>query len=457
MIDRIAGRLILSYIAVVAIALLVASVAVGSLVTRSVNEDTRQRLVTISTPIFTAVQTAVRNGRAPADAISSISEQARSIDARILLVMPQTRRVLVDSDGRMDGQIIPAATTGIQDVFAFREGDEEWLFTQRTMTPAAAGTLLVARRRAVFGETIRELSPSIVAAAIASLLVALVLAVLLARTITQPLRELVSGAGRFAGGDLRARVAARGPREVRELGTAFNEMADEIERARGSERAFLADISHELRTPLTSIQGFSQAIVEGEVQGEGVSWAARTIQREARRLIRMVEGLLHIARIEAGASQAARDRVRLAEVVRSAVAALEVQAHEADVEIRQQIGELPPVIGDADRLSQLFINVLDNAVKHSPKGTSIDVGAAAQNGEVVVRVSDKGGGIPAGAETRVFERFYRGEGTDREGTGLGLAIAQAIAQSHGGHIEARNVDGGAEFRVVLPVAQAATR
>jgi two-component system sensor histidine kinase KdpD len=139
--------------------------------------------------------------------------------------------------------------------------------------------------------------------------------------------------------------------------------------------------------------------------------------------------------------------------VRGAVAALEVQAREAGVEIREPAGDLPPVVGDADRLSQLFMNVLDNAVKHSPRGTSVDVGGAAQDGHVVVRVRDRGAGIPAGAETRVFERFYRGDDVEREGAGLGLAIAQAIAQAHGGHIEARNVEGGAEFRVVLPVAQ----
>jgi signal transduction histidine kinase len=145
--------------------------------------------------------------------------------------------------------------------------------------------------------------------------------------------------------------------------------------------------------------------------------------------------------------------VPLAEVVRGAVAALEVQAREAGVEIRDPVGEMPPVVGDPDRLSQLFLNVLDNAVKHSPKGTAVEVGAAAQDGHVVVRVRDRGAGIPAGAEARVFERFYRGDDVEREGAGLGLAIAQAIAQAHGGHIEAHNVEGGAEFRVVLPLAQ----
>jgi signal transduction histidine kinase len=450
-IDRIAGRLFLSYLVVLAVGLIVASAAIAGLIVRYENETTRQRLTDISQPIFTAVQNGLRQSRTPQETVQALGDEARAIDARILIVATQSRRVTTDSEGRLEGQVVLPNTTGVEGVFTFRDRDEDWLFVQRAVNPA--GTLLVARRRAAFGETVRQLVPSIAIGAGAAAAVALLLAALLARTITRPLRELVRGTGRFAGGDLRARVPVGGPGEVRELGGAFNDMADEIERARGSERAFLADLSHELRTPLTSIQGFSQAIVEGEVQGDGVSWAARTIQREARRLVRMVEGLLQVARIESGAAQGAREPVPLAEVVRGAVAALEVQAREAGVEIREPVGEMPPVVGDPDRLSQLFLNVLDNAVKHSPRGASVEVGAAAQDGHVVVRVRDRGAGIPAGAEARVFERFYRGDDVEREGAGLGLAIAQAIAQAHGGHIEAHNVEGGAEFRVVLPLAQ----
>jgi signal transduction histidine kinase len=453
-VSRVATRLFLSYLLVVVVGLVVSSVLIGSLLVRFENQATRQRLLGIEQPIFTAVQTGVRQGRSPQDVIASITDEARAVDARVLLIATQARRVLVDSESRMQGQVLAQVQSGDAEVFVFRDSDEDWLYIQRALGPV--GTLIVARPRAAFTETFRQLLPSILIGAGAAAVVALVLAALLARTITRPLADLVRVAGRFAGGDMHARVGPGGPHEVRALGGAFNEMASEVERARGTERAFLADLSHELRTPLTSIQGFSQAIVEGEVQGEGVSWAARTIQREARRLIRMVEGLLQIARIESGGTPGQRENVPLGDVVRGAVAALEVQAREAEVAIRPEVPELPPVLGDADRLSQLFINVLDNAVKHSPKGASVDVGAAAQNGEVVVRVRDRGTGIPSGAETRVFERFYRGEGVGREGTGLGLAIAQAIAESHGGHIEASNVDDGAEFRVVLPVAKAAS-
>ncbi len=449
MIDRVAGRLFLSYLAVVAVSLLVASVGIGSLLVRFENEATRQRLLGIEQPILTAVTNGLRQGRSTQDVVQGLTDEARAVAARILVVATAGRRVQVDSEGRLEGQVLLPVPSGIAEVFTFRDGDEEWLFVQRAVNPAA--TLVVARPRAAFGQTVRQLLPSIGVSAAAAAALALLIAALLARTITHPLRELVRGAGRFARGDLRARVAVGGPREVRDLGGAFNEMADEIERARGSERAFLADMSHELRTPLTSIQGFSQAIVDGEVQGDGVAWAARTIQREARRLIRMVEGLLQVARIEAGTPPEDRERLALADIVAGAVAAIEAQAREADVTIRPDLPAVPGVIGDPDRLSQLFLNVLDNAVKHSPKGAAVDVGTSVLDGHVVVRVRDRGGGIPAGAETRVFQRFYRGS-TDGEGAGLGLAIAQAIAQDHGGHIEARNVDGGAEFTVVLPAA-----
>ena len=111
--------------------------------------------------------------------------------------------------------------------------------------------------------------------------------------------------------------------------------------------------------------------------------------------------------------------------------------------------------GDPDRLAQLFLNLLDNAVKHSPRGGTVRVDATHDDGHAVVRVRDEGSGLPQGADNRLFRRFYRGENAQRDGAGLGLAIAQAIAEAHGGGITARNVDRGrgAEFTVTLPAAE----
>jgi signal transduction histidine kinase len=238
------------------------------------------------------------------------------------------------------------------------------------------------------------------------------------------------------------------------MGTRFNEMADEIERSRGAERSFLADISHELRTPLTSIQGFAQAIVDGEARGDAASRAGEVIQRESRRLIRMVEGLLEVAKLQAGNEKLAHEEVAPARLLASAVAAMDVQAHDAGVRIDLRASpELPALRGDPDKLAQLFLNLLDNAVKHSPRGASIEIAAERTDASVIVRVRDAGSGLPEGAQVRLFARFYRGENAMRDGAGLGLAIAQAIAQAHGGNVSAQNLaGGGAEFAVRLPIA-----
>jgi signal transduction histidine kinase len=181
--------------------------------------------------------------------------------------------------------------------------------------------------------------------------------------------------------------------------------------------------------------------------------AAEIIQREARRLVRMVEGLLQVAKLEAGVQRLAHEQVAAADLLRGAVAALDVQAREAGVSF-DVVAEPLAVVGDPDRLSQLFINVLDNAVKHSPRGATVSVSGAHVNGEVLVRVRDHGTGLPPGAERKLFGRFWRGDNAAAHaGAGLGLAIAQAIAQAHGGSIDARNApDGGAEFAIHLPAA-----
>jgi signal transduction histidine kinase len=363
--------------------------------------------------------------------------------------------VLVDSENALTNQTLPTPTQGTFGQFIDREA--QWLFVQQVFRPAATGsnasTIVVARPRAAFGDAVRILLPSLLVAGVVAAGFALIVAGLLSRTITRPLRELVAGARRFAHGEYRTRVPVAGPSEVAELGGAFNEMAGEIERARDSEKAFLADISHELRTPLTSIQGFAQAIADGEAAGEATPPAAKIIQRESRRLIRMVEGLLEVAKLQAGGPELARERVEAAALVTGAVAALEVQAQEAGVTLDVTTDGLPAVRGDPDKLAQLFTNLIDNAVKHSPRGASVAVRGAREDGSAVVRVRDAGSGLPGGAQNRLFRRFYRGENAQPGGAGLGLAIAQAIAVAHGGAITARNVDeGGAEFTVRLPAA-----
>jgi signal transduction histidine kinase len=453
----IATRLFLSYLAVVVVALAVATITISGLLVRYEDDQTRLHLSELSAPFLTAIQTGIRAGQQPREIVDALTEQAQAADARLIITTPQ-RRVVVDSDGKLINVILPqpnAANFG-----EFTEGGERWIFVRQQLARATVGAgglgfIVVARPQAVFTDTLRSLLPSLALSGLVALGFAVIVAALLSRTITRPLRDLVGGVRRFAGGDYGTRVPLAGPSEVAEMGAAFNEMAGEIQRARGSEHAFLADISHELRTPLTSIQGFAQAIVEGEARGDAVSHVAGIIHREARRLVRMVEGLLQVARLESGAQAMAREDVVPARLLESAIAALEVQAKDAGVSFAVSGADaLPSLRGDPDKLAQLFLNVLDNAVKHSPRGGTVQVRGERDDGIVVVRVRDAGSGLPQGAQSRLFQRFYRGDNAERNGTGLGLAIAQAIAQAHGGTIRASNIDGGgAEFAVRLPIAK----
>jgi signal transduction histidine kinase len=451
----IATRLFLSYLAVVVVGLVAAAITISGLLLRYENDQTRVHLQELSAPFLTAMQTGVRTGQQPREIVEALTEQAEAADARLIITTPQ-RRVVVDSDGKLINVVLPQPTNA--NFGEFTEGSEQWIYVRQQLARAVAGAgglgfIVVARPRAVFTDTLRSLLPSLAVSGLVALGFALLVAALLSRTITRPLRDLVGGVRRFAGGDYGTRVPLAGPSEIAEMGTAFNEMASEIQRSRGSEQAFLADISHELRTPLTSIQGFAQAIVEGEARGDAVSHVAEIIHREARRLVRMVEGLLQVARLESGTQTMAREEIAPSRLLASAVAALEVQAKDAGVTFDIAGDDvLPSLRGDPDKLAQLFLNVLDNAVKHSPRGSTVQVRGSRDNGAVVIRVRDAGSGLPQGAQARLFQRFYRGENAERDGAGLGLAIAQAIAQAHGGTIRASNVDGGgAEFTVRLPV------
>ena len=195
--------------------------------------------------------------------------------------------------------------------------------------------------------------------------------------------------------------------------------------------------------------------MDGEARGEAATRAAEVIHRESRRLVRMVEGLLEVAKLQSGAQEMGREDVPPARLLDSVIAALDVQARDAGVRFEQTgTDDLPALRGDADKLAQLFLNLLDNAVKHSPRGAAVQIRGERDDGTVLLRVRDSGSGLPEGAQVRLFHRFYRGENAVRNGAGLGLAIAQAIAQAHGGNISAQNLaGGGAEFAVRLPIAR----
>jgi signal transduction histidine kinase len=251
--------------------------------------------------------------------------------------------------------------------------------------------------------------------------------------------------------------------EVGELARTLDQMLRELDARRSEtevmmelQREFVADASHELRTPLTSILANLELLserlaVEGRLGEE--SEMVESALRSSRRMSRLVSDLLLLARADAGRTGPRRD-CDLAEVAAAAVSEARPVANGHPLILAS--GDPVPVKANPDELHRLALNLIDNGLRHTPAGTAIHVAAERRDGEAVLEVSDDGPGLPAGMEEQVFSRFVRGVGPSDlagdSGTGLGLAIVKAVANSHGGEVEAGSSPaGGARFTVRLPL------
>ena len=230
-------------------------------------------------------------------------------------------------------------------------------------------------------------------------------------------------------------------------------MAEQVQTNEQTLQDFMADVSHELRTPLTSIRGFTQALLDGTVEDDARRVrSAEVIDDEARRMLRLVEGLLDLSRIQAGELSMRREPVDLGEVAEHVADVFAQRAEEAGLHLRTEAAPMvSPVSGDFDRLVQVVTNLVANAIQHTHTGgVTLQVGASAAL--VHLTVEDSGDGISPADLDHVFDRFYRRDGAGRpRGTGLGLAISREIVRAHGGDISVRSeLNVGTRFRISLP-------
>jgi len=302
----------------------------------------------------------------------------------------------------------------------------------------------------------------------AGVLVAALLAgcagVAIARRAMRPIASLTATAREIAAtGDPSAHMPqSRADDEVGELAQTLEQMLRSLDAARGEreaalrrQREFVADASHELRTPLTSILAnleLLQASLQEPVQEDERAMVDSAL-RSSGRMSRLVGDLLLLARADAGRI-GARTRCDLAEIGRNAAAEIAPTIGERQLRV---VGDNPlPVDGTPDELHRVVVNLLDNAVRHTPPGSTIELRLRSAGGEALVEIADDGPGVPAEMREQIFERFARGEGPADTavggGSGLGLAIVSAVAASHGGSAEVTESDlGGALFRVHLPL------
>ncbi len=318
--------------------------------------------------------------------------------------------------------------------------------------------IIVAEPAASLGEVFGDLLPRLVFSGLIGVAAALVLGFLLSQSVAAPLRNIARAARSVARGNYRQRVPATGPREVRDLAANFNRMTEEVQRSQQTLRDFLANISHELKTPLTSIRGFSQAVLDGTIDDpQGIERSSRIINDESNRVLRLVEELLDLSRIESGQISMRQEDVDLHELFEHVGEVFALRSEEGGVrlDVQSEAEAHTHIRGDFDRLEQVLNNLLDNAFRHTPKGGAVRLGARPiQHGLIQVTVTDTGQGIPQADLPHLFERFYRAQnGSNGKGYGLGLAITREIVRAHGGDIWATSESGrGTSFVLTLPSA-----
>jgi signal transduction histidine kinase len=281
---------------------------------------------------------------------------------------------------------------------------------------------------------------------------ALLLGVLLARTISRPVSELQEATERVAGGELGAQVPVRSSDEIGQLAVSFNRMSASLAQANELRQQMTADIAHDLRTPLSVLQGYTEALDEGKLEGEPEIY--RAMHRQSQHLTRLVEDLRTLSLADAGQLPLVRRPVDPAVLLAQRMQAYRAQAEQQGVTLLVDAEPgLPPLELDPDRMAQVLDNLVSNALRYTTSGGEIRLSAGRSGSELVFKVQDTGTGIAPADLPLVFERFFRADESrpDNGETGLGLAIARSIVEAHRGAISVESELGaGTTFVMTFP-------
>jgi len=273
------------------------------------------------------------------------------------------------------------------------------------------------------------------------------------------LRDMAKTAIAFGHGDLKARtnVSEKSPEEIRELGLAFNNMAQSLEKSEYQRQEFVANVSHELKTPMTTIGGYIDGILDGTIPPEQKAHYLRIASDETKRLSRLVRSMLDISRLQesAGVPEERKTRFDAGECVGRVLVQFERKILEKTQNVRVELPEHPVyTLADQDAITQVIYNLLDNAIKFCPPDGELGVTMGIGGNKLYVTVSNEGNTIPPEELPLVFDRFHKldkSRSENREGWGLGLYIVKTIVCSHGEDISVSSENGMTRFTFTLPL------
>jgi len=385
------------------------------------------------------------------------------------------RAAILDSNGKLIFQTAGYSTVQIpvinnpadvarrteDQVAIFRDNHkQDWFYQLSEITPDYY-LLTAALRPNVPIQTLfqDELVKPLIRTGFWALCGAFILSWFMAKWITKPLLNISKSALNIAGGEFR-QIPMKGPKEVRQLAQVINEMNQQVQDSLKSQQDFVANVSHEIKTPLTSIQGFAQAIFDGTATSKQESHkAAQVILEQTNRLNFLVNDLLTLAKLDSGTVEMEREKLELNQLLKNVIDLFRFEIQKSQLIVETKFEQPIDVFADSERLAQVFMNIIDNAIKFSPIGSKIWINTHTENHSAFVLISDSGKGISEEEIKRIFERFYQVDksrrGGQKRGVGLGLAITRQIIHAHGGEISVSSQLGvGSTFMVKLPLNDA---
>ena len=391
---------------------------------------------------------------------NALAQIKQSYDVR-LVMFDAKRNLIFDSNPNDPKLPFPRRNILGRGAQNARDGNGQvWLYTFKRLSQDRILVIAAPRPRVpVLNVFADQFLLPVIEGGLIALFLSLILAYAISRWVADPLQKVVHAAQAYPSDEMKS-IPPSGPHEVQDLTRAFNSMIARVESSQKSQRDFVANVSHELKTPLTSIQGFAQAILDETADTpERRKQAAQIIYNEAGRMHRMALDLLDLARLEAGTADLKMSPVNVGILLWNISEKFSLQAQKAGIYLQVITPkEMPTLIGDGDRLAQVFTNLVDNALKFTPRHGEITLAAEHAGDEIKVSIADSGIGISQEAVPRLFDRFYQADasraGGEGHGAGLGLAIVQEIVEAHNGKISVRSEPGhGTTFVIHLPLAK----
>jgi signal transduction histidine kinase len=472
MLGSFRARLLAGFGIVIVLTLFLSASAFVLLLREQQTEAAEQRIGLLVGPITDRARERELLGW-PREVISQDLEQIAAYYEIRILMLDTSGRVVVDTDPRrsligltLDIPDGPVTELGQMEPFQavrMRTDDADlYLFTLGSQVaaspfPAAPedSQVVVAVPAGDLNSAWAALLPRLSVAGAGAGAVAVLFAFLFAGRITTPVRAMTRASQAMARGDLDQRIRGEGADEIGQLASAFNQMSAQVARGNRAMRELIANVSHELKTPLTSIQGFSQAMVDGLAkEPEDYSEMAGVIVGETERIRILVDDLLYLSQLESGTLALNLEELSLDGIVQDSASRFRFQADEAEVSVRLALAGAT-LRADGRRLEQVLANLIDNAIRFAPARSEVLIRTFRLGDDVRIEVHNEGDPIPAESLAHVFDRFYQVDPARSEArhSGLGLSIVHELVQAHGGEVTVQSSrDAGTTFSVRLPIA-----